>query len=72
VHHFFKVVSEKDIIRPAWYFDVSLQGEGIVDVTTHLVDLVQWKCFPEFNILYVKTFKEMRQPHLFLILKNTC
>ncbi|MCX6261771.1 MAG: oxidoreductase, partial [Bacteroidia bacterium] len=22
-------------------------GEGIVDVTTHLVDLVQWECFPE-------------------------
>ena len=23
------------------------QGEGIVDVTTHLVDLVQWEAFPE-------------------------
>ena len=33
--------------RPAWYFDVQQQGEGIVDVTTHLVDLVQWECFPE-------------------------
>jgi hypothetical protein len=26
---------------------VSQQGEGIVDVTTHLVDLIQWECFPE-------------------------
>ncbi len=34
-------------IRPGWFFDTDQQGEGIVDVTTHLVDLVQWECFPE-------------------------
>lgn len=47
VHHFSKVVSGKPLQRPPWYFDVQQQGEGIVDVTTHLVDLVQWECFPE-------------------------
>ncbi len=47
VHHFSKVVSGTPLIRPAWFFDVSQQGEGIVDVTTHLVDLIQWECFPE-------------------------
>ena len=47
VHHFSKIVSGSSLIRPAWFFDVSQQGEGIVDVTTHLVDLVQWECFPE-------------------------
>jgi predicted dehydrogenase len=46
VHHFFKTVSGQPLIRPAWFFDVNQQGEGIVDVTTHLVDLVQWECFP--------------------------
>jgi predicted dehydrogenase len=46
VHHFSKVVSGIPLLRPAWYFDVNQQGEGIVDVTTHLVDLVQWECFP--------------------------
>ena len=46
VHHFFKTVSGKPLIRPEWFFDVNQQGEGIVDVTTHLVDLVQWECFP--------------------------
>jgi hypothetical protein len=35
------------LLRPAWFFDVQQQGEGIVDVTTHLVDLIQWECFPE-------------------------
>ena len=47
VHHFSKLVSGVPIKRPAWYFDTAQQGEGIVDVTTHLVDLVQWECFPE-------------------------
>jgi predicted dehydrogenase len=47
VHHFSKIVSGTPLQRPAWFFDVDQQGEGIVDVTTHLVDLVQWGCFPE-------------------------
>ena len=47
VHHFSKIVSGSPLQRPAWFFDVAQQGEGVVDVTTHLVDLVQWECFPE-------------------------
>ena len=47
VHHFFKEVSGSILRRPAWFYDVEQQGEGIVDVTTHLVDFVQWACFPE-------------------------
>jgi predicted dehydrogenase len=46
VHHFFKIVAGSPLVRPAWFFDTAQQGEGIVDVTTHLVDLVQWECFP--------------------------
>jgi predicted dehydrogenase len=47
VHHFSKIVSGTPLLRPAWFFDVEQQGEGIVDVTTHLVDLIQWECFPD-------------------------
>ena len=47
VHHFFKYVSGKPLKRPAWFFDTSQQGDGLVDVTTHLVDLIQWECYPE-------------------------
>ncbi|MBV5311695.1 MAG: Gfo/Idh/MocA family oxidoreductase [Prolixibacteraceae bacterium] len=47
VHHFSKMVAGNPLKRPAWFFDTAQQGEGIVDVTTHLVDLVQWGCFPE-------------------------
>lgn len=46
VHHFFKYVSGNPLKRPAWFFDTEQQGEGLVDVTTHLVDLVQWEAFP--------------------------
>ena len=47
VHHFSKIVAGVPLKRPQWFFDVRQQGEGIVDVTTHLVDLVQWDAFPE-------------------------
>jgi len=57
VHHFFKSVSGKPLIRPTWYFDVTQEGEGIVDVTTHLVDLVQWECFPEVTLNYHKDIR---------------
>lgn len=46
VHHFYKEVAGKPNIRPAWFFDVDQQGESIVDVGIHLIDLVQWQCFP--------------------------
>ncbi len=50
VHHFSKMVSGSPLKRPAWFFDTAQQGEGIVDVTTHLVDLVQWEAFPESKL----------------------
>ena len=54
VHHFYKSVAGSILQRPAWFFDVTQQGEGIVDVTTHLVDMIQWECFPEQVIDYTK------------------
>ena len=54
VHHLFKLVDNKPLTRPVWYLDVNQQGEGIVDVTTHLVDLVQWEAFPDQIIDYRK------------------
>ena len=46
-HYFSKVVAGTQLKRPEWFFDVRQEGEGIVDVTTHLVDLVQWEAFPD-------------------------
>jgi predicted dehydrogenase len=50
IHHFLKKIAGKNIKRPAWYFDISQTGEGMVDVTTHLIDQVHWACFPEETI----------------------
>jgi len=57
VHHFFKYVAGNPIKRPAWFFDPDQRGEGLVDVSTHLVDLIQWECFPEQIINYKKDIK---------------
>lgn len=52
VHFFYKTVAGAPLIRPAWFFDVNQQGESIVDVSTHLVDLIMWQGFPEEPIDY--------------------
>lgn len=46
VHHFCKQVAGKPLQRPSWYYDTRQQGEAIVDVNTHLTDLIQWETFP--------------------------
>ncbi len=60
VHHFSKHVSGAPIKRPGWFFDTAQQGEGLVDITTHLVDLVQWECFPEQVLDYRRDVKILR------------
>jgi predicted dehydrogenase len=54
VHRYFKQVSGKPLIRPDWFFDPTQQGDAITDVGTHLVDLVQWVCFPNVALDYTK------------------
>jgi hypothetical protein len=60
VHHFYKMVSGSPLIRPGWFYDVRQQGEGIVDVTTHLIDLVMWASFPEQSIDYKKDIELLK------------
>jgi predicted dehydrogenase len=57
IHHFYKYVSGSVLTRPAWFLDPEQQGEGIVDVMTHLVDLVQWEAFPGQALDYSKDIK---------------
>jgi predicted dehydrogenase len=47
VHYLMKLVAGVPNRRPAWFFDVQQQGEGLTDVGTHLVDLVPWVLFPD-------------------------
>ena len=54
VHYFSKQVSGKPLIRPEWFFDPKQQGDPVSDVGVHLVDLIQWICFPDQVIDYKK------------------
>ena len=63
VHHFYKEVSGAPLIRPAWYYDVEQQGEGIADVTTHLIDQLFWKCFPAEPINYQQDVGNISSTH---------
>jgi predicted dehydrogenase len=60
VHCFAKRVSGAPLVRPAWFFDTAQQGEGLVDITTHLVDLVQWACFPGVSLDYRRDVRVQR------------
>jgi len=52
VHHLMKVVAGVPLRRPVWFFNVNEYGEGLADVGTHVVDLVQWTAFPHDAIDY--------------------
>ncbi len=65
VHHLAKMVNGAPLVRPWWFFDVTKQGDGIVDVTTHLVDLVQWMVAGEAELNFeedVKVLEAKRWP----------
>ena len=47
-----KTVAGAPNIRPPWFFDTAEQGEGLNDIGTHLVDLVQWTLFPDRALDY--------------------
>jgi predicted dehydrogenase len=41
VHHLEKWVNGAPLRRPPWFFDVRVQGDGLADIPTHLVDQAQ-------------------------------
>jgi hypothetical protein len=50
IHHLYKLVNNQPLVRPAWYFDLEVQGDGITDVATHLVDMTHWMLFPGIGV----------------------
>jgi len=63
VHYLLKEVAGVPSRRPAWFFDVRQQGEGLADVGTHLVDLVQWTLFPGQGIRYQQEIRVLEGAH---------
>jgi predicted dehydrogenase len=58
LHHLYKVVNGRPLRRPWWYYDVGIQGDGLVDIQSHLTDQAQWMvlgdepgdCERDFNL----------------------
>ncbi|MDH3680350.1 MAG: hypothetical protein OEV40_10430 [Acidimicrobiia bacterium] len=42
VHHLCKIVDGRPLRRPEWYYDVRVQGDGLVDIQSHPLDQAQW------------------------------
>jgi hypothetical protein len=63
VHHLMKVVAGIPLRRPTWFFDVEEYGEGLADVGTHVVDLVQWTAFPDKPLDYRKDVQIVAAKH---------
>ena len=59
-HSLFKEVAGVPNLRPAWFFDIRQQGEGLADVGTHLVDLAPWILFPDQAIDYRNEIQVLR------------
>ncbi len=47
VHHLFKIVNGRPLKRPTWYYDVAVQGDGLVDIQSHMTDQAQWLVDPD-------------------------
>ena len=71
LHSLVKFSNGKVNLRPAWFFDVRQQGEGIADVGTHLVDLETWTLFPDDAIDYRRDVKVLKAGHTPLYLSRS-
>ncbi|MBL7767337.1 MAG: oxidoreductase [Flavipsychrobacter sp.] len=60
LHHYYKLVAGVPLRRTEWQYDPRQAGTGLVDVTTHLVDQVQWTCFPEQLLNYNRDVQPIR------------
>src|SRR5205085_470449 len=70
VHNIMKVVAGVPLKRPAWFFDTVEYGEGLADVGTHVVDLVQWTAFAEQAIDYRRDIEFMQAKRWPLVLSR--
>lgn len=46
-HHLYKIVNGTPLRRPTWYYDVAVQGDGLVDIQAHMTDQAQWLIDPD-------------------------
>lgn len=56
VHYLEKLVDGAPLRRPWWFFDVRVQGRGVVDIPTHLVDRAQWLARGDPRLISARTW----------------
>ena len=54
VHNLGKIVNGAPLKRPTWYYDVDIQGDGMVDIQSHMVDQTQWLVDPDDTVHFDK------------------
>lgn len=54
IHHLYKIVNGQPLRRPAWYYDISVQGDGLVDIQSHLVEQCLWWVLDDSACNYAK------------------
>ena len=47
LHHLYKMVDGRPLERPPWFYDVRVQGDGMVDIHSHMVGQAQDLIDPE-------------------------
>ena len=57
VHHLLKVVNGVPLRRPAWYYDTRVQGDGLVDIQSHMTDQAQWLVGDDTGFDYQRDFE---------------
>jgi predicted dehydrogenase len=65
IHYLMKTVAGVPLKRPTWFLNIDEVGEGMADVGTHVIDLVQWSAFPKRQLDYrtdVKMLTARRWP----------
>lgn len=60
IHYLMKVVAGVPLRRPGWFFNIDESGEGLADVGTHVVDLVQWTAFSGQQVDYRKDIQVLQ------------
>lgn len=56
IHHLYKIVNGKPLKRPVWYYDVNVQGDGLVDIQSHMTDQAQWLVDPDDTAAFERDF----------------
>ena len=57
VHHLLKVVNGAPLRRPPWYYDTRIQGDGLVDIQSHMTDQAQWLAGDDSGFDYRRDFE---------------